>query len=170
MAHRDQLCDSTFFHDALEKEWLEGQARKIFLPDDDPEAVQHYLYFLYTHQMPRDLGFVELVSVYVLGEKMVDADLKNVVLEEVLDLTTWSRYESSEFFAAVEIMYEGTPPSILGRKSLVDIFHAEGTPDWLEEEDLHAEFMKEVLAKLLDFEPRPSHMKLAIRDYQEKTD
>lgn len=167
VAHEIQLCNSRFFETALKKEWLEGQTRKIHLPDDDPETINRYLNFLYTGKIAGASGLDALARLYVYGQKVLDLCLKNAVLKYILE-ELYDIFERDLFMEGACIVYEGTPSSSLGRKLLVDIFLAVGESDWLKGEGVPEGFGQDALLRFMDFKKRPDiDDDLSISDYVE---
>ncbi|USW54847.1 Putative BTB/POZ domain-containing protein [Septoria linicola] len=82
---------SKFFDTALKKEWLEGQQRKVPLPDEDPELFNVYANWIMTGKLfvedesgvPGGQGKVrqKLVDLYILGDKLLDTDFKDRVTD-----------------------------------------------------------------------------------------
>jgi hypothetical protein len=84
---------STFFRTALKKEWKEGQARVIKLPEDDPDIVTRYLDFVYHNRLVTqcksqpDANYIDLALLYVYGERVLDTYIQNTIVEHLLKLT-----------------------------------------------------------------------------------
>lgn len=55
---------SEFFKAVLKKEWAEGQTRTIKLPDEDPQAVTHYLSYVYTKCLPTDIFTADFIGTF----------------------------------------------------------------------------------------------------------
>lgn len=165
-AHEGHLSDSLFFRNALKKEWREGQTRKIELPDDEPETVRLYLHFLYTQQVPDDLIFSDWARLYVFGQKVLDRHLKNAVLQVLLQEV---QTIDDDFFVAeaVNIIYDGTPSESMGRKLLVDMFHAARDHSWVEDQDFRQDFWEDLVRKFMRTEERPDLGEMTIKPYLE---
>lgn len=89
---------SAFFEASLKKEWLEGQTRTVALPEDDYDVVTGYLKFIYSGRLDTPLvhvsttnhtkeehtaQFLELAKLYVLGNKLIDDDVKTAIIREL---------------------------------------------------------------------------------------
>lgn len=166
VAHEGQLHESTFFYNALTEEGREGQTRKIELPDDEPETIRLYLHFLYTQQIPEDLIFVEWAQLYVFGQKISDKGLKNAVLR-ILLLEVPTIADNFSVAEAVNIIYERTSSGSLGRKLLVDIFHAAGASTWVAGEDFHRDFWQDLVVKFMESEQLLELDEMSIKPYRE---
>ena len=81
----------TFFNSALKKEWKEGQERTVEMPEDDPVCFRLYAEWLYTGTIfckksptPARGSFGSLVGLYILGEKVLDKDFQDCVIDAML--------------------------------------------------------------------------------------
>lgn len=85
--HTHLICaHSSFFRAACSGNWREGFENLVRLPTLKPKIVELYLQWLYTSALPhpklKQRGVWEiLVELYVLGEKIQDDTLKNVIVE-----------------------------------------------------------------------------------------
>lgn len=56
IVHSPQItAHSEFFAASLKKEWIEGQAREIKLPEEEPEIMAYYIEFVYFSKLPTDI-------------------------------------------------------------------------------------------------------------------
>lgn len=93
--HEHLLCtNSMFFARALKKEWAEGEARQVDLPDVDPDTFEIWAKWLYTGRLcyaatNRDEDFsiwlpkewVRWAKIYALGDFLQDTDLKDAAID-----------------------------------------------------------------------------------------
>ncbi|KAF2121789.1 hypothetical protein BDV96DRAFT_468436, partial [Lophiotrema nucula] len=134
--HEFAICDrSPFFDKAMKPEWADQRPdpRVIELPDDDPAAFSLYLHWLYTKKLPvlpddqespSYEGFHNLAYAYVLGERLMDIEFKNVVADAYVLYARGTapgkqHYPSNE---DVRILYEGTSEGSPIRQLLIDIW------------------------------------------------
>jgi hypothetical protein len=148
VVHGDCLSrDSEFFRTALKKEWGEGRAIK--LPEETPLLMGYYIEHLYgvklpTHKLTSGPSINDsaqpvyelLASLYVLGERMMDSEYRNMILQEFLRLLDFSLVTPNEGCwpgtRAVSIIYQGTTAESPARRMMVDFAVKYGTPHTLE--------------------------------------
>jgi hypothetical protein len=137
VAHASYITlNSDFFKAALKREWLEGQARVIKLPDQRPNVVSHYLYYTYSKALPsapepgsdhagnleKNRYYEFLAELYVLGERLQDQTIRTTVIESIVAL--W------EYIILItgpaNIIYRGTTAGSPARRLMVDLFLAYG--------------------------------------------
>jgi hypothetical protein len=130
---------SEFFQVALKREWKEGQARTITMPEDDYETMTRYLSFVYSEKLPTTHlnpsvpshlilpSQSSVADLYVLGTRMLDMSMKKAALEEVVRLSEiicpWSR--------TVNIIYSGTCEGDPARRLMVDLYAKKARGHWL---------------------------------------
>lgn len=166
VVHSPQItAHSEFFAAALKKEWIEGQAREIKLPEEEPEIVAYYIESVYFGKLPTDiytttspglekeLGYKLLAEMYVLAERMLDSRCRNRLLQEVLRLRdlkckTGDRWNPTH--VPINIIYQGTAPGSPARRLLLDIHAKQAREDWYPE-DVHVDpvFLMDLLRKFL---------------------
>ncbi|KAJ5685375.1 hypothetical protein N7536_007994 [Penicillium majusculum] len=151
--HESVLCTSShFFKAAMSGSWMESKEHTIELPEDDPKAFSIYSHWLYFAKIPGILEaakqgesanksaqeYYDLVSAYVLGDKLLDAQFQNSVIDAIID--TCSKADSKDgkvYFPdanAVSYAYSNTTKFSKIREMLVDLYlHAAGD-QWLSEE------------------------------------
>ncbi|KAF4764617.1 hypothetical protein N7455_010935 [Penicillium solitum] len=133
--------------------WMESKEHTIELPEDDPKAFSIYSHWLYFAKIPGILEaakqgesanksaqeYYDLVSAYVLGDKLLDAQFQNSVIDAIID--TCSKADSKDgkvYFPdanAVSYAYSNTTKFSKIREMLVDLYlHAAGD-QWLSEEN-----------------------------------
>ncbi|KAF2260985.1 hypothetical protein CC78DRAFT_536017 [Lojkania enalia] len=152
---------SPFFANAMKPEWAEKRknSRVVELPDDDPAAFALYMQWMFTRRLPilpedeeSSCSFEEfatLSNAYVLGERLMDNDWKNVIADCYVQFARSSKpyYPSNE---DIRIIYEGTREGSPIRQLLVDIYCSRGKADWLENDShLPRDFLLQVTSALL---------------------
>lgn len=150
--HESVLCTSShFFKAAMSGSWKESTEHTIELPEDDPKAFAVYSHWLYFAKIPGLLQvakkgesakqsaqeYYDLVSAYVLGDKLLDAKFQNSVIDAIID--TWFTADIRDgkvYFPdadAVSHAYNNTTESSKLRQMLVALYlHAAGY-QWLSE-------------------------------------
>jgi hypothetical protein len=142
---------SGFFSAALGKKWIEGQTRTIELPEEIPEHMEYYCEYLYSGELPTkdfshresgdnmEAGFELLANLYVLGERRMDAKLRNAIIHEMLCVQTLPVRIPAAFgfnnscvppTTAVNIIYQGTREGPPARRLMVDMVIAHGRKAW----------------------------------------
>jgi hypothetical protein len=130
--HQEAICDkSKFFRAACSKRWVEGQERRVRLPEVKVEAFRHYCKWIYSGSIPTSLCTPEseldgkvaehalLVSLYVLGDSLDDVQLRNLTTQELsTSLERSDLLPSPSMYADV---WSSTPSGSLFRKQLIDI-------------------------------------------------
>lgn len=159
----DLARDSGFFATAMEKEWKEGQARTIKIPEERPDTMAHYLHYaarglLFTEDITQVDGkgiescYQQLCFLYVAGERFMNRSLQNRAVEEIVRLTGILDNCGVHWFPTgeeVNIVYRGTPQGSPGRQLMVDLQVVMGVKDWMDF-DLEVDFLKDVAKALLD--------------------
>jgi hypothetical protein len=156
---------SLFFKKALSGDWMEAKNRRVDLPEEEPTVFHDYIHFLYTRTLcvksdtkqGDDNEFdenVSLMKLYVLAERLQDANAKKVVLGATYNClweicTTARKMPGME---CIRIVYEGTPTGSPMRQMLVDFYtyYAGGTSfkiDGVYPHDLMQELTINLLAK-----------------------
>lgn len=116
------------FAAAFKKEWIEGQAREIEPPEEEPEIMAYYIEFVYFSKLPTDIyttvspgfekefGFNLLAELYVLAKRMLDSKCRNRLLQETLrlrDLKCKTNVKWNPTCVPINIIYQGTTPALL---------------------------------------------------------
>lgn len=173
--HEDAICDrSAFFRNAMKPEWASQRPnpRLVDLPDDDAAAFALYLQWVYSRQLPiipdgpgADSSSIDgnpiLAYAYVLGERLMDIDFKNSIVNAYVLFARGTppekrAYPSNE---EIRILYDGTPEGAPIRKLLIDIWCCRGKHDWLEgDADLPQDFLIQVTKGLLMARPTPDNL------------
>ncbi|CAI7619031.1 unnamed protein product [Penicillium viridicatum] len=151
--HESVLCTSShFFKAAMSGSWKESKEHTIELPEDDPKAFAIYSHWLYFAGIPglREAAkkgesakqsaqeYYDLVSAYVLGDKLLDAKFQNSVIDAIIDTCSTADSRDRKLYFpdadAVSHAYNNTTKSSKIRQMLVALYlHAAGD-EWLSEE------------------------------------
>ena len=163
-AHSSHLVrESQFFAAAMKTEWVEGQTRTIKLPEEDPDAIAHYISYLYTGRLfTEDITvkvgdgiescFQLLSKLYVTGERFIHPKFQNVVLKEIIRLTRLPDKDRMYWYPTgedVNIVYRGTTHGSPGRRLMVDLHVVMGVKEWMDDE-LEVEFVTDVAKSLYE--------------------
>lgn len=152
---------SDFFKAALKKVWAAGNSRVVKLPYENPDTIALYLDFVYTHTLSSTLvnasSFVHdmyetLATLYVLGDRMLDASLRKAAVHEIIRCTTLEAVDGSTTFPsnlAINAIYNGTTSSSPARCLMVDLWVRNGAKAWVRA-GLHPEFLMELGQETLD--------------------
>lgn len=139
-------ASSPFFDAALGKRWKEGIQRVVALPADEGDVFDLYMQYLYSGKVASKLEaataeFENLVQLYVLGEKFLDRQFQDRVVDALIAATHQPRpskqYEhgTARWFPTAETLvpiYEHTPVGSPIRQLMVDMHLAHGIPKWLD--------------------------------------
>lgn len=172
--HAGVICEQAeFFRNALKKEWASMREKPgvIELPDNDPDAFGLYMQWLYSKQISiladlsdepeDDEKFHTLAYAYVLGEKIIDNDFKNAIMDAYV-LYARAQGPSKRYYPSneeIRILYEGTRESSPIRQFLVDVWTWRGKHSWLEHDsDLPKDFLVEVAKGLFKVRPSVEYM------------
>ncbi|KAK5120539.1 hypothetical protein LTR85_006195 [Meristemomyces frigidus] len=158
--HENVVCSrSCFFDAALGKEWAEGVERVVTLPEDRPEVFKAYLQWLYSGRInsvkqrdPRDYRL--LSRMYALGEKLIDPESQDRVLDAILAIARFRDDRGRQKFPAdeaISIIYDATPPGSPARRLLVDLHMRHGGSGWISNhrDDVHRGYALDLATELL---------------------
>lgn len=127
VVHEAQICHySTFFKAACKKEWKASETAEITLSEDDPEIFELFVNFIYHQQLKSDIepnshpDFPQLISLYILADKLQVAKLKNAVMDALHAKRDEGHIAPSPIL--VKEAYKNTTEGSLLRKYLVDIW------------------------------------------------
>ncbi|TKA69373.1 hypothetical protein B0A55_06160 [Friedmanniomyces simplex] len=138
---------SAFFEAALSKEWKEGQARKVELPDDDVDAFESYARWLYNGKLAviQTDGQTDddlLAALYAFGEKALDETFQNRVIDAIVAGTrdeipaaTTGGGDSGSWYPTkktVDYIYRHTPEGSPARRLMVDTHALKGWEQWID--------------------------------------
>lgn len=154
---------SAFFRAALHKEWIEGQTRRVHLPDDEPELMYAYIQWIYSRKFSTDITrdasgeprFNKLAKLYVLGEKLLDGDFQdNVANAMILPSRAEGIHKVSPGEDAIDIIYTSASRSSPARQLLVDMWVAYGCSSWVQRDEgegwkVHQDFKDDLVEALL---------------------
>ncbi|KAJ5198877.1 hypothetical protein N7491_000556 [Penicillium cf. griseofulvum] len=166
--HESLICTSSlFFKKAMSGSWKESHEHTVELPEDDPEIFALYSYWLYFSKIPLTVEapeknefiggivkkeYLDLVSAYVLGDKLFDPKFQNSIIDVVFErCTTPDARDGVRYFPGAEIIihaYNNTTKSAIIRKLFVDIYVESGKASWLSNK-LPTEFLFPVLEALM---------------------
>ena len=107
-----------------------------------------------------------LAKLYVLGERLVDDELQNRVIDGII-ATTRSRINGVSFFPGVEavnVIYNRTSASSLARQLLVHLWDEAANPRWITEFKLHPDFLEDITLALLKGRERTGQDKVEKRN------
>ncbi|KAK5133028.1 hypothetical protein LTR08_008233 [Meristemomyces frigidus] len=169
---------SHFFDAALDKRWKEAMDRRIELPDDKADIVQLYCQYLYSEKIyltPTLLKtdvvegteilpeYIKLAELYVFGEKVLDALLKNTVMDAFL--YRMNEKVENTFYCpcttVIDTIYQGTMPGSPARQMVLDIHICDGRASWvtLKPEENNKDFLIDLARALLGMARTPKvHM------------
>jgi len=160
IAHKDILCkQSPFFKAALDSKWIEGETKRVSLPEDDPSIFSGFLQWAYTRKIihsasQTDKGtaeeiYHEFAKLYVLADKLGVVALKNRVIDEIsqLEQATGLGFPSIRY----QYVYENTAQGSLLRQYLVDLLAERAGVDFMKVDNVQhypVECISEVLTRL----------------------
>jgi hypothetical protein len=131
---------SEFARLALRGVWKEAQERTIKLPEDDPEVFSVYQQWLYDRLIHTSSGnlfpqtddeYEALVKAYILGEKLLDTDFKDAIIDAIVD-----KFRSQCCFdtGLTTLVFNETPSGSPLRRLWMDAYYHFGTSEWLEDQ------------------------------------
>ncbi|KAF2443929.1 hypothetical protein P171DRAFT_444192 [Karstenula rhodostoma CBS 690.94] len=133
VVHEELICESSeFFRGAMSGEWKEAGHRVVALPEDDPDVFALYLQAIYNGHVQLDdfdqhYNILSWASVYTLADKLMDADIKNVVIDKFYEIRSELWETCITTGEAVQVIYDQTPGPCGMRQLLVDaiVYHYE---------------------------------------------
>ncbi|KAF2166274.1 hypothetical protein M409DRAFT_55127 [Zasmidium cellare ATCC 36951] len=152
--HRAVLYKSSEFlktHAELESNDIDSES-SISLPDFNSEAFALYSKWLYSSaiisipedETPKDdAEWRVLASAYALGEKLIDIDFKNTVID-ALRAKVKSKIGNTVWKVApelVRIIYAGDSKDSPARRFVVDLYHGHGGASNLDDRSLPSDFL-----------------------------
>ncbi|KAK6436349.1 hypothetical protein LTR95_007457 [Oleoguttula sp. CCFEE 5521] len=136
---------SDFVRLALTGGWQEAQTNLVKLPVDDLGIFAVYQRWVYygdlrtmSHRSNAQCDIREyevLVNAYVLGEKIMDSDFKDAVIDGIIEKLP---AEASFDVQLTPLIYEGTPTKCALRWLWLDVYYHSGTAAWLDNELCHS--------------------------------
>jgi hypothetical protein len=152
--------DSPFFRKALEKNWREGETRRVELPHDDSEVVAAYVDWLYFGKvaskplappaLPLDDGeYHFLARLYSFGDKVQADTFCDSALDAMVAKTDDVADDGTRTFpshSAVMALYNGTPSDSPARRFVVDMYLDFGAEKWIPEDSEcnHVKFLTDL--------------------------
>jgi len=152
---------SEFVRLALRGEWKEAQERTIPLPEDDPNIFSVYQQWLYvgliqtrpnSAPFKTDDEFRTLVKAYILGEKIMDSNFKDSIVDAIVEkLRLAHRFDTG----LTDLVFDNTLPASPLRRLWLDAYYNFGSPAWLDASlvgsPINAEFMVEFSRYQMEF-------------------
>lgn len=125
--HTHLICaHSSFFRAACTDNWREGFENLVRLPTEKPKIVELYLQWLYTFVLPypklKPRGVWEnLVELYLLGEKVQDQTLKNMIID--IFVTGWKYTSGCRWLSYAHTrLSEDAADNTSLRRLVIDLF------------------------------------------------
>ena len=100
LVHKDMICaKSKFFKAACSEHWVEGEEKKVRLPEVDPSVFQGYLSWVYSTSLSivgittdgidklsgtQSRAIAQYLELYLLGDVLDDISLRNKVLQTIV--------------------------------------------------------------------------------------
>jgi hypothetical protein len=131
IVHKDLICEKAgYFTKALNKKgFKEGTEKEIYLPEDEPDAFDLFIQWLYNSRLDCKAFCVEgkssaeihepcwtlmstLISLYILADKICLEELKNTVMDNFKDIGKTHKFTP---FAIIRIYAKGPSGSPLRR-------------------------------------------------------
>ncbi|PLB48318.1 hypothetical protein P170DRAFT_448051 [Aspergillus steynii IBT 23096] len=159
-------ASSVFFDKVMAGEWTESRQRTVQLPDDDPEIFALYVHWLYCGTLPvfcdepdpaKNDEYMGLIKAYVLGDKLLDAEFHNAVIDAIVEESRSEAQDKHLWFPGekvIEYAYENTTERAPIRRLLVDMWAIYAKSSWLDDPEESAylphTFLLGLLSKRLD--------------------
>lgn len=161
LAHKSYLSlNSNFFKAALKKEWVEGRTRTVKLPDEELNVIAQYLDYCHGKWLPTaskpSLGpakgrvYEVLTELFALGERLLDSNIRNAIINEIIEFTTVHTLEGLYYpgARAINNIYNCTTAASPARRLMVELYVTAGKKDWFTE-DLHPAFVMDLGKELM---------------------
>ena len=134
------------------------------MPEDDPSLFKIYVQWLYTDKIFTktndkwgSLDYERLGHLYCLGEKLIDKQFQNRVIDALVTGTReefpreeggiTTRYPTKE---SVDAVYKGTPIGSPARRLMVDLHVRHGAQEWIANDTMqNVEFLVDLTRALL---------------------
>lgn len=185
--HQSLVCASSkFFRSAVKPEWTSSKAdpRAVDLSEEVPGTFEIYVHWLYFKTLPTvrmepkaniASEYKDLARCYVLGEKLIDIEFKNAVLDSFADAMADQLLKEHRFpgVQEINIIYKGTMEDSPARELLVDIWAHHSLESWnILLELLPAEFILDLTKAFITLRPSLKRYgidrwKACIADYHE---
>ena len=158
-------ASSDFFDKAMSHDWKESEERSVSLPEEDPKTFQLYLHWLYCKTLPvksdsiRNTELVKLAKAYVLGDRLLDLDFKDKVIDAIIDKSRSSSLGLYGYMLdpATAYIYKNTLEGSKARLLFVDLYLGEGDKAWLTDRSkilLPEDFLFDLASALIGKRPR----------------
>ncbi|KAK3113516.1 hypothetical protein LTR53_009122 [Teratosphaeriaceae sp. CCFEE 6253] len=161
--HEKLLCSrSAFFGAALNKEWKEGQNRKVELLQESCADFSRYVHWLYSGKLavkpstPGQPLYDAMMALYVLGEKIIDPRFQDRVIDAIVASTRERNGTAGRLYpnmTHVTCIYKTTPEGSPARRLLVDMYAIKAGPTWFHDEkpeDIMCEFFFDLTCALME--------------------
>lgn len=161
--HKDLLAhNSPFFKTAVSERWQEGCNNLTELPEDEPKVFKVYLCWLYGVSPFKTMTactrctsngcpqFPELADAYVFGNKILDFDFCDMIVDAIRShMKSSDCILTDEFFTIWQVSKKNSPPGRLP----FDAYAYDGEKSWFEDskafnDDFDAEAWRSI-AKVL---------------------
>jgi len=119
--HKDQLVHkSAYFRTSLESEFLEGQTQQVLLDQDDPNAFDVFVQWIYKgdynvqmalpeEERRTEEAWYELhARAYSLGNRLIAPDFKKIIEKLATDFERHDDLTMALVIKIAEIIYDGT--------------------------------------------------------------
>lgn len=103
---------SKFFQAAMSRDWKEAREKRVMLPDTKVEVFEGYLQWLYTGQITitnPDTDYLELVTLYIIGDFLDDVAFRNATLEGMISFFDEGTGVSLPGAKATQLAWDKTP-------------------------------------------------------------
>ena len=164
LAHRHVLeLSSDFFKVAMKDTWMEGQRHEVNLPEDEPETLSLYLFYLYRGELATTskttagkaygAELTQLAKLLTFGEKYQDVALKNAVIDAMIVVSSEADKKGGKRFLSdgvVDIIYKGTQAKSRARELIIELHIRYGNDTWLNQKGKNnGNFVLELLTALM---------------------
>ncbi len=162
--HKDLVCaKSPFFRAAFNGQWKESKEGAVELPEDDPDAFELWVNWIYKHTLPCSddqpgvprypklmIQLVTMTKAYTLGDKIGDTDFADAVMDAITHTVTEDEGMLDRIIETMEFVYKITPESSPLREFLVELYVFRGFPAWFtyDKSGLSPEFVLDTLIKV----------------------
>ncbi|KAF2501382.1 hypothetical protein BU16DRAFT_435848, partial [Lophium mytilinum] len=142
--HEELICaHSPFFKNAMKPEWAEMRSdpRAVHMPDDDAEAFELYMQWLYVKHLPirddesPDKEYLLLAKAFVLGEEVLDDGFKQFLIDAIIARSKVRVGKGKKTYfpeaKVISVVYQGTPDGSPIRRLFVDFWTWIAHADWM---------------------------------------
>jgi hypothetical protein len=159
------VSNSRYFQNALKPEWRTDTSKPINMFDTDQAHFKSYSQWLYTKQAPKVKStgrWKTLAMLYILGERIMDDEFQNVILEAMIAL----RKNVEPNIQAIRSIYAGTTSGSPARRLLVGMSAvgiSSPTASRVKrlKPETDGEFMMDLIAALVKYRKKPAKSTLS---------